>query len=91
MLSEEGGVGTVSSSVRRARSRRGDLRFALGGRFAFAAALRPAVFRAPALAAVRFGRDREALRFLVLLVTLARRDAFVLAIISSFRTLTVSR
>jgi hypothetical protein len=90
MSSDDGGVGTVSSSVRRARSRRGDFRFALAGRFALDG-VRPAVFRAAALAGDRFGRAREAVRFLASVPRLARREAFVLAIISSFRTLTVSR
>jgi len=91
MLRDDGGVGTVSSSVRRARSSRGDFRLVLAWRFPAFLDVRPAALRAPALALDRLGRVRDALRFLALAPTLARRERFVLAIISSFRTLTVSR
>src|SRR5439155_2499767 len=110
MLSEDGGVGTVSSRVRRARSSRGDFRLVVVWPFAIGREARPPVLRAAALrddpppdrfgvgglaAALtvvdRFARAREARRFLASVPNLARREALVLAIISSFRTLTVSR
>jgi hypothetical protein len=109
MLSEDGGVGTVSSSVRRARSSRGD--FARGLAFAFGLDVRPAEVRAaalrvePARAADRFGFAafvaalpvdrlalvRDALRFLASVPNLLRREAVRLAMMPSFRTLTVCR
>jgi hypothetical protein len=108
MLSEDGGVGTVSSSVRRARSSRGD--FARGLAFAFGpdapAEVRAAALRVePARAADRFGfvafvaalpvdrlaLVREALRFLASVPNLLRREAVRLAMMPSFRTLTVCR
>src|SRR5205823_4924939 len=81
ILSEEGGVGTVSSSVRRARSSRGDRR-GLGRRFG-------AVFRAVCFAVClidRFAEGRAA--FLRSRAGgFPRRVAFRLAMVTSFRNL----